>query len=235
VSRPSRARIPSMSTRRCQVPGGGQYPPQGQSCVFLPPLQIPAPPHCGPLPFRRPGTLSPRSTFYPCRLEADHHILYSPRSESGKHGARDPISRSDSLAAPGLLRALAPARAVPLYTSLSLSSRATPPEAAPASSAPLPPAASPSAGTSTVRSGASAPAPRSRSSAAACFRSRTAPGTIGSARCLAGSAAITRRSRSRASASTGSPPCRSPAPAGPPRSGTAWAPAPPARRSACGS
>jgi hypothetical protein len=85
-----KAAFPYIYTRAGVKPWSGQNPSQGQFRHFLPRCNSMGTAVRGPLPIGSPGTLSPRSTFYPCRLEAGHHILYSPRGESGKCGARTP-------------------------------------------------------------------------------------------------------------------------------------------------
>ena len=94
----------------------GQNPPQGQFYGGLPRVLSFIPWHrrsAGRFPLAARGLCPRGPPSIRAGARAGHLILYSPQGESGKHRARDPISRSDSHAAPGLLRALAPAPAVP--------------------------------------------------------------------------------------------------------------------------
>jgi len=77
-----------MSTRRCQEPGVGKTHLRGSSPDFCPARHVSSPRYCGHShhPTARaaslgsPGTLSLRSTFYPCRLQGrTPHSLFATR------------------------------------------------------------------------------------------------------------------------------------------------------------
>jgi len=76
-----RARIPSMSTRRCQGPGGGQNPPQGQLCAFSAPLQFTGTAALRAASLQAPGDSVPAVHLLsvPARSRSPHSLFAAKR------------------------------------------------------------------------------------------------------------------------------------------------------------